>query len=817
MRPARAGALAFLTAFVTLFVQVLVHRVISAKLLNNYAFLVISLTMLGFALSGVILSRWLGRFLERLEAALNLSAAAFVVTLLGATAVFYRAPAWQQYTLGRADFLSNMARGLLVALLYAVPFVFCGLILGALLSSPRLAARRIYFFDLVGSSLGALCVIPAITWLGVEASLLAAAAVMAVGTAALVPPRGPTARAAMAAALAVLALATVSRGRIFEMRFPEGSILAPTSDPRSGMVLEHTVWDPLARIEMARIPPPRPEKSLFPALMGTNAGFLARFHRVLTQNNYAFTYATHYDGDPRSLRGIEETIYAAAYEAGTVRAPRVMVIGVGGGFDVLAALRFEASHVDAVEVNRATVDILRRTYRDYFRHWVDDPRVNLVHAEGRHYLATRGGEYDVIQLSGVDSYSGTPAAAHVFSENFLYTAEAFDLYLSKLSPDGVLNMMRLEFSPPREMLRAVVTAVEALRRRGVPRPADHIVTLTSREKNFTALLVKRTPFLREEVERLERWAGRGGLFDVSAAPDRNPRRETLYALFLDLGDPRGEAAFHRAYHFDVSPSTDNRPFFFRYSSWSHLWSREPVVLMSTPVMEYSVLLLLVIVGLASIACVALPLRALAGGGLRVPHAGRWALYFAGAGIGYMAVEIAFLQKFGHFLGHPNYALSVVLAALLMASGVGSLFSARITSALGQVRFVAYVLALVVLVEYGLILPRLPAWISLPFALRCAIVGGLVAPAGVCLGVFVPTALERLKDDAAAFAPWAWGINGIFSVMAPVAAVALSISWGINALLLSAIPVYLAVGWAFPAEASGTREKIEEDAPATPSP
>jgi len=115
--------------------------------------------------------------------------------------------------------------------------------------------------------------------------------------------------------------------------------------------------------------------------------------------------------------------------------------------------------VTGVEVNAATVGILTKTYRDYFRKWVEDPRVTIVHGEGRHFLATNDRRYDVIQLSGVDSYSGTSAAAHVFSENYLYTAEAFDLYLSRLAPQGMLNLMRLEFKPPREMLRALTTAV----------------------------------------------------------------------------------------------------------------------------------------------------------------------------------------------------------------------------------------------------------------------------------------------------------------------------------------------------------------------
>jgi spermidine synthase len=155
---------------------------------------------------------------------------------------------------------------------------------------------------------------------------------------------------------------------------------------------------------------------------------------VVTQNNNAFTYAPEYDGDPAALRGLEETVYAAAYPASSVPKPRVLVVGVGGGMDVLTALRFDAASVTGVEVNGATLEILRRTYRGHFRGWVDDPRVRLVHEEGRHLLASQPDLYDVIQLSGVDSVSGTPGAAHVFSESYLYTAEALDLYLSRLAP-----------------------------------------------------------------------------------------------------------------------------------------------------------------------------------------------------------------------------------------------------------------------------------------------------------------------------------------------------------------------------------------------
>jgi spermidine synthase len=793
----RAAALAFLTAGTTLFTQVLVHRVISAKLQNNYAFLVISLTMLGFAVSGALLSRLERRLVPRVREVVVASAALFAISLVVCTVIVCRAEAGAQFPTSRVAFLEAAGHWMPLAVLYAVPFGFCGLILGLLLSAPDLPTRRVYFADLVGSGLGALVVIPAISGLGVERSLLAACAIQLAGTVVLVRPRGLIALSLAGAAAATVVAGAVSPAALFRMRYPAGSILGNLSTAPPPYGLEYTQWDPVARIEVSRIPPPHPDRNRFPCLIGTSPAFHARFERLLTQNNYAFTYAVNYDGTAGSLRGIEETIYSAAYQARTAVSPRVMVIGVGGGFDVLTALAFGASRVVGVEINSATVDILTSRYREYFRHWVTDPRVQLVTGEGRHYLATHPDTYDVLQLSGVDSYAGTAGAAHVFSENYLYTAEAFDLYLSRLQPGGVLNMMRLEYPYMREMVRALTTAAAALRRAGAARPADHIIMVTARDWNFTALLVKKTPFTAEEEDRVQAWAAPNPYLEVTASPRRRAATPNLYQAFLDLDDPRREAAFIAGYRFDISPSTDDRPFFFDYAFWSHLTSSDPVIAATIPTMEMSVLLLSALVGTAAVICVVLPLAHVRRAASGLVHPVRWAVYFGGIAIGYLALEMALLQKFGLFLGHPNYALSVVLAALLVSTGLGALASEAILRPLGPPRRAAYVLALIVFAEYFFAFRLLDRFSGFPLPARAAIVALLVAPVGLILGVFLPAGLGRLKMAGPSAAAWAWGVNGVFSVLAPIGSVALSMTWGVNALLLAALPVYLVAAFALP--------------------
>ena len=581
------------------------------------------------------------------------------------------------------------------------------------------------------------------------------------------------------------------------MSYPMQSLLGPTQVPGSGFVLEGAYWDPIARIEVLRTPPPDPDTFRWPALIGRDTAFLSRFRRMLTQNNNAFTYAVDYDGDIGSLRGIEQTIYAAAFAATSVERPRVLVVGVGGGFDILTALRFGASAVTGVEVNGATLDIVERRYRDYFQHWTSDPRVRLVHDEGRHFLAAHPSRFDVLQLSGVDSVSGTPGAAHVFSENYLYSSEAFDLYLERLTDQGILNVMRPESRPPREMLRVLVTAVEALRRAGIADPAGHVVVVASRRANFTALLMKRAPFTAPELGRLADWTEQSQVLSLAAAPGTS-LPGNLYQAFLELGDPRREQAFVSVFPFDVARAGTTGPSSSDSPTGTTSGPGDPLVRASLPMMELSLIVLLGITATAAVLCVYLPLRQLAGEGRALRDAPRLTAYFAGLGLGYLAIEMALLQKFGLLLGHPNYALSVVLAALLFTTGLGSLWAQGIVRALGNLRFVAYALAGAILLEYLLAFPRLPGLLVWPFAARVGVVVLLVAPLGLALGTFFPFVLDRMKGQAASFTPWAWGVNGIFSVVAPILSVAVSMTFGTAALLLAAVPAYLVASLLLPA-------------------
>jgi spermidine synthase len=800
----RASALAFAIAGATLALQVLIHRIVSAKLLNNSAFLVISLTMLGFAVSGVVLTAGHRLMMRRLPEVMLGGSCLLALFAVAATAVFAGSHLEMGFALSRVALVRTLFDWSPYAFLFTIPFAVSGTLLGALLSDERLASRRVYFFDLVGSAVGALVVLPLIRWVGVESAILITVIALVVSVAMLVPPRGTIQRLLVVVTCVTLLVAFQKRNELFEIYYPKGSMLASTREPNSDIRLEYTEWDPLARIEVSSFPGRTVDpKGLFGSLFGENAAFLSRYRKVITQNNFAFTFAVEYDGRPESLVGIEETIYAAAYYATPIAKPRVVAIGVGGGFDILTALRFDASQITGVEINAATVNIVKNVFGDYFHHWVQDPRVTIVNAEGRHYLSSRDEKFDVIQLSGVDSYSGTPGAAHVFSENYLYTAEAFDLYLKRLSDGGVLNVMRLEHKPQREMLRALTTAVAALRRLGVVRPRNHIVTLTEHTGAFTAMLVKRTPFDAADMSRLRAWVTQRPSFGITAEPGLNEAEKgNSYQGFLSLGDEKLERGFIAQYPFAVGPTTDDNPFFFNFAYWWHLFPEDATIWLNTPTLPLSLLILSFAVGVAAVFAVIVPLALLLRRGVAPsPKTVRFSVYFAGAALGYLGIEVALMQIFGLFLGHPNYAISVVLAALLFWSGVGALQAETIVRRLSGIRFVAYALALTILLEFSVVVPALSSGLALPFWIRSAATVFLILPIGLCLGVFLPTAIDLMKRISPELVPWAWGINGVFSVLAPLLAVAVATTFGLSALLLATVPIYLIVAWSLPAASS----------------
>jgi len=779
-------------SFATLVHQLLLVRFVSARLLNNYAFLIVSLSMAGFAIGGLLLATVGRRVVERGPRAIVGLFDAYAIALVSAWAIFGRMSVPDDASLGGA---SDVVSSLAFSIVLALPFVFSGMAVGAYLASEE-KTGRLYAFDLGAASIGCVVSIVGVDVLELEFTAALTVLLVVVARLFLAVPRDLVGRAIAGAALLFALVTAAFPTRVFALTPIPGSMLAHMLE-RGGKIVD-VRWDPAARIEITEAESGvlGETSKRWPALTSENPNLLARFRTLLTQNNFAFTLMIDDEGEPSSFVGLDETIYAAAYVAVGARVPNPssIVIGVGGGFDLLTALAHGAREVTGVEINGATLDILADRYRDAPAHFTRDPRVTLVHSDGRHFIARSDARYDVIQLSGVDSYSGAQGSAHVFSETYLYTVEAMKAYIEHLSDDGVLNVMRLEHGMPREMLRVMTTIVTALGELGYEQPARHIVAVGQVDDAFIAALVSKKPFTQEEVARVRAWTDRVPALSMVADPFHEGEPHGNHEAYLQRVRMGQGASIFDVYPYQIAPATDDWPFFFQFARASHLidWMRGEREKIERPTLYVALAVLGALLSLLMLLTVVAPLIVFARRGLKVEHPVLHIAYFALLGVGFLVVEVHLMQRLSLLLGGQTMSVTVVLMTLLASSGVGAALSARVFARVVRARSIAYVFALFACALPALEGPLADA-IALPLALRIVVAVVATAPLGVLMGLWFPLGLDHLKATAPAFVPWAWGVNGAFSVLAPIFTIACAVTFGQTLTYLVAVPIYLVVG------------------------
>jgi SAM-dependent methyltransferase len=555
-------------------------------------------------------------------------------------------------------------------------------------------------------------------------------------------------------------------------------------------LIEYSAWNMVARVDVTR-----PAYTRLPFGGGTLAARYAARQwpvRGVYQDGAAPTQIFWSDGDVGRMDFLDGYLQATPYQL--VEKPRVLVIGVGGGLDVLIALGHGAARVTGVDINPVTVGAIQRVYGGFTGGlFTGSDRVLLRAAEGRHFVSASREVYDVIQMSGVDTFAALSAGAYTMSENHLYTKEAIRHFLERLSPAGVLSFSRWEFEPPRETLKLAATVVEALEDMGVGDPYRHVLVV--RGPLWAELAVRKAPLDPADLARVGAWADGNG-FSVLFDPFRPT--VTPYDAVLRAAGPE-RRAFYAGYPFDISPSTDDRPFFFDYYKWSSLLKSDlgsgGYGITQLPVGLRVLIVTLGVTALLGVAAILLPLRrhALHGG-----DAGRTLGYFACLGFGFMFVEIALLQRFVFYLGGPAYSLTTVLFALLLFAGLGSLASGRRTArARGTVAGFGLAVALYCLALAFLSGRLIEATLALSPAARRALFVGAAAPLAFLLGHFFPLGISALRLRDPAWVAWAWGVNGFCTVLASVSAVLVALHAGFSALLVLAAGCYVAAFLFFP--------------------
>jgi spermidine synthase len=759
-----------LSSFATLLLELALTRLFSVILFYHFAFLAISIALLGLGAGGVFayvrkpqLSRNTTRTLGSRLCILNSIAILLVLEIVLHVPVALEVSG------------KNFLNLTVIYLTSAVPFFLTGVLFSVIFSRESRRIPLLYGADLGGGALACVAVVPLLNWIGGPNTILMASAALAVAAAVWAPSHnGRRLAGALLAFFLILISANLS-DKLIDVVYAKGVFRNPAW-------VEFARWNALSRVEVDRW---GPAKSV-----------------VIDAD--ASTYIMNVEPDHVQGTPWEGILMSAPPALANVLRPRgnFAIIGPGGGVDVLRALTNGSPSVTGIEINPIIANtIMRGRYATYSKHLYQRPDVDMHVTDGRSYLRSSPKKFDVVQMTLVDTWASTAAGAFALSENNLYTVEAFREYFEHLNPDGMIAITRWEFREPREALRVVAEAMEALHRLGVADPARNFIVASQGLPNEDGIpvvvLAKKTAFTPEEEAAVQahflKYPDLHPLY-LPSSPQPNP-----FGSLIASNDPY---AFARSYAYNVAPVDDNAPFFFftlkpdQILTNGHSLHRGIDWKVNLGVLV--LLLVLVISLLAVITFLIFPL-ALRGGTVR--QSPFPLLYFVAVGLGYIFVEIAFIQRFVLFLGHPTYALTVVIFLLMLSSGAGSFFSRRWLPRT-QLAWMPIVLVIAALLVDVFFLPRwLETWVGFDLNVRIAISSLLLAPLGFFMGMPFPTGLRalasRVNSNPTQYDPaednaveWAWAMNAAASVLGSVLAMVIAIQFGLNITLACGVATYL---------------------------
>ena len=776
----------------SLLLELALTRLFSVVLFYHFAFLAISVALLGLGAGGVFahlfrtrLSRWT---VEQLGAVLL--AVDSVVMLVVLEAVLHSAVSLNLE-------LRNFEKLTLIYLVAAIPFFITGLLFSIVFARETSQITRLYGFDLIGGALACLMLVPILNVLGAPNAVLCAAVLMAVAAAVCGSTRRQR-RIAVTIAAAYLALIAANyNGKLIDIIYAKGL-------RRDASWVQFARWNALSRVEVDQVGLAKYiviDADASTAIMNVDPSLWDRDVPVGSDPG------TWKKSSPFNWKS---DLMNAAPSLANVLRPRgdFAIIGPGGGVDVLRAVANGSRNVTGIEINPLIANtIMRDRYADYAHHLYERPDVHIHVGDGRSYLRGSRDQYDVVQMTLVDTWASTAAGAYALSENNLYTVEAFREYFDHLRPDGMIAITRWEFRQPREALRVVSQATEALHQLGVSNPRGNFIVASDgpldQDGRPVIVLAKKSAFSSDEITAI-----RTHLIShpklVSLYLPGSDNAENAFTRLIASNNPRGFAA---SYQYNVAPVFDSSPFFF----FTLKTANAIADLRGTRGgMDWRVNLGIVILGMVLLISIAAVLAFLVIPLAHEPQALHPRIlplsYFIAVGLGYILVEITLIQRFVLFLGHPTYALTVVIFLMLLASGAGSLTARRLTAGTRTLKPVLLIIVIGVIAYLGLLPIILRSLVGLNFAAKLLVSGALIVPLGFVMGMPFPTGLRLLDQSSIGtrgLTEWAWAMNASASVLGSVLAMVIALHFGLNVTFFCGALAYALAGALSPALALST--------------
>jgi len=784
----------FFTACALLSYEIFLMRLLSITSWSHYAYMVVSLAMLGVALSGVSLVLFPNFFKRWREKIILTGCFVFSVTIPLTFYINQRLRLNYLYLLW--DWRQFIYLGIHY-LLYSIPFVIGSMILALFFRHYTKNSGQVYAANLLGSSIGVL---------------------MAVGVMCIIPPEYYLAVSATAAALA---------GLFWGMRSSSGfkrtSILilflavvcihcyfSPSSLTRSvseykglswllrlqNTKVVHKLYSPLGLIHVVK------GKSIRLA-HGLSINFKGDIppQKALVIDADSPSPLYDFRGDFNDFQFLDCEIYSAPYKL--IKNPKVLIIGVRGGNDVLLAKSYQSRSIILLEMNPKVIRAIKDTSGISFKHIYQTPDVKVITKEARGYLEQTKEKVDLIQLNPGGSFVASGSGVYAQNEDYLNTVEAYQLFYQRLSSQGILMASTWMKTPARDGVKLFATGFEALKESGVEQPEKNLALI--RTWDIVMLLMKKTPFTTYELETLKDFCSMRnfdicyvlGISQNEVNQFNKLSQPVYYHAAKNIINPLTRAKFYAEYVFRVNPATDDKPYFsnfFRWAALPHLiktLGREWL-----PFAEHGYLVLLatfIQATILGVLFILVPLGIL----LRKNRnfisffsSSVW-LYFVALGFSYMLLEMALIQKFILFLHHPIYSSSVVIASFLLLSGIGSLLSKNFLQKNIRYQIIPFIAVICIGIFYSFSLDFIfSKFIWAHIYLRLLISFFLIAPLAFFMGMPFPFGMQKVVITGERNTGAAWGYNGFSSVVSTVAAPILAGMLGFRAVGIIGCLCYL---------------------------
>jgi hypothetical protein len=781
----------------TLMVELALVRVFDVIWHANMAYMIITMVMFCFGLSGVFLSLWPVSEKAGVHRLLTILAVIFGISVIAPLPVLNNLPI--NFSGFYASPLKTSVMFLLMYFFLALPFFIAGLILTIIFSCYSSKIQKLYFWDLLGAAIGCLILIPFLPVIGPGGVLFVGCGAGFIAAALFSSKKATTALLAAAGIIFFIVpfYRSLSSDNLADRYFEFKHHIAKRGvkgDIAKGR-LEVSYWDPISKVDIID---------------------QQRWKHVAYDGGSQSSFIFPFDGDYEALRrslpestgknfGGQNVYISHAIKEGTK--PNVLVIGSAAGQETKAALTFGASHVDAVEMVGFVLKAGKELYQKYNGGIYTDPRVSTHRAEGRSFLRSSSQQYDIIQIYSNHTSSSIAAGSGAMATTYLQTTEAYKEYFTHLADDGILHINHHVYP------RMITTAARAWKELGRKNFRAHVLVFSVKNirENLPTLLIRMTPWTEAEVTLLRSWFwGHTEMVEDPFLPGKSMLSDEFYS-----GDISAETA--ALVPFRVVAATDDRPYFnFLRKEWvrykraypekymdystaallsSQYVVRSPVTKQyETRLIPTDVVHLFVTSGASIVfAClfIFLPLLFARAGRVRWPYKFHSLGYFSCLGAGFIMIELVFIQIFMKLIGFPLYTYSVVVFALLVAAGLGSYCSSllKITPArLWGLPFAGLLLstALFLLIYQ----PYFTYFLTLPLAMRILAAIVLLVPPGFFMGMCFPLGILTIKDQPSGAVAWAWGMNGLFTVIGGILSVIISIYLGFSVTLLCGMSIYL---------------------------